>query len=130
VVKGQYLRSSPRLAAGAVIASSDTPGRFHQADGAMTDDAMQSAQGARRAPPNLPAPRPAPTPYATPYATPPAPRPLRHAPARRQRSSSTISPSAAKRGARPPRSSTRWSCGAPRPRPRPPPTRWARRRPT
>jgi hypothetical protein len=80
VVKGQYLRSSPRLAAGAVIASSDTPGRFHQADGAMTDDAMQSAQGARRAPPNLPAPRPAPTPYATPYATPPAPRPLRHAP--------------------------------------------------
>ena len=80
VVKGQYLRSSPRLAAGAVIASSDTPGRFHQADGAMTDDAMQSAQGARRAPPNLLAPRPAPTPYATPYATPPAPRPLRPRP--------------------------------------------------
>ena len=53
VVKGQYLRSSPRLAAGAVITSSANPGRFHEGDGAMTDDAMQSAQGARRAPPNL-----------------------------------------------------------------------------
>ena len=82
VVKGQYLRSSPRLAAGAMIASSDTPGRFHPGDGAMTDDAMHSAQGARRAPPDLPAARPAPTPLrprprATPYATPSA-TPLRH----------------------------------------------------
>ena len=79
VVKGQYLRSSPRLAAGAMIASSDTPGRFHPGDGAMTDDAMHSAQGARRAPPDLPAARPAPTPLRPrPCAHAPAPTPPRH----------------------------------------------------
>ena len=45
VVKGQYLRAPARLAAGAVIASADTPGRLHPAEGGEVDDAMQSAQG-------------------------------------------------------------------------------------
>jgi len=74
VVKGQYLRAPARLAAGAVIATADTPGRLHPAEGGVVDDAMQSAQGghARRALSDLPAPRLMPTP--------PAPRPSRHAP--------------------------------------------------
>jgi len=43
VVKGQYLRSPPRLAAGAMITSPANPGRFPQG-GAEDNDAMQSAQ--------------------------------------------------------------------------------------
>ena len=76
VVKGQYLRAPTRLAAGAVIASADTPGRLHPVEGGMegglVEDAMQRAQGAhaRRAPP-----RPS---RATRHAL--CPRPLRHAP--------------------------------------------------
>jgi hypothetical protein len=90
VVKGQYLRAPTRLAAGAVIASADTPGRLHPVEGGMegglVEDAMQRAQGAhaRRAPPDLHAPRPptftrhAPRPMPTPPA--PRPPPPRHPP--------------------------------------------------